>query len=664
MLSDSSYLHRSICTNSTHTHTRPSTCHHTQSTHARCSHLPSPLAAVMVITAEVLVIDGPNRDSSPQPTFTTLPPTPPPSVNTDDDKQRFASSSSTTASQPLIPRPTHLHPHHSPTSSLTSYPRHHLTSSLTLLSLPSYSRSVHPSHVKSDSTDSLTQRLAQSDAGDRAEDKVLDEETGMERLISEPITKNEMQLRAAESLTAAAAATLSSGSSRLTQKDGKSPSPSPPASTPSPFLLSAHSPTPSLSSASSLLSTSPTLSPLYLTSTALLASNPALTQQLSGSPPFSGFHTHNNSMSAFQATTLGGGQLFAPRPRVAMSAGESTVSALEARDGEGEDGDELMTSEDAEVEERDSDAVSFLSFLASSPPPVVPLTQQQPSSYQPTSPASSLTITQDSLRLRAAASPSHIHHPANQPQLYHLMQWPTSARPTTAPSESPPPLHHSSQPHRHSPPHSHSQPPPTQQQPIGPYRLSAQPALPTTSHTNHRFHCSECGKSFPSNSALSMHLLVHSGQKPFPCPHCPRRFRQKGHLQSHVRKHTGEKPFVCGMCERGFKDKSGLNTHVKRVHEGGGGGGGGGGGSGGSSGESRSGRGKRGREAGSLGGTGESGEVKFSSTRTSVSSTSSGMSVASGGGMDGMRMAPMLFSLPGYYELNMAALTDQRPTTA
>ena len=504
-----------------------------------------------------------------------------------------------------------------------------------------------------------------------AEDKLADDESGMLRLISEPIVKNELQLRATtESLTSVATATLSSGSSRLLQKDTKSPSPSPPASTPSPFLLSAHSPTPSLSSASSLLSTSPTLSPLYLTSSALLSGHTA-NGVLNGSPPFSAFHSHHNSMSAFHPASLlsGGGQLFAPRPRVAMGVGGSTVSALEARDGEEDDDDEDEAMKTEDIEDRDSDAVSFLSFLASSPPPAVSLNQSQ-AGHLPSSPPSAFTIAQDSLRLRAAASPSLIHHSAHQPQLHHLMHWPSAIRPTTAPSESPPPQH-LSLPHCHSP----SQPPPLpllpsqplqQQQPIGPYRLAAQSDLPAAQHSGHRFHCTECGKSFPSNSALSMHLLVHSGQKPFPCPHCPRRFRQKGHLQSHVRKHTGEKPFVCAVCDRGFKDKSGLNTHVKRVHESGGSGSGGGGsgGSGGEGGRSSvlSGRGKRSREVASVSGSSEPGESKLSSARSSVSSMSSGMSIASG--MDGMRMAPMLLSLPGYYELNMATLSDQRPTTA
>jgi hypothetical protein len=110
--------------------------------------------------------------------------------------------------------------------------------------------------------------------------------------------------------------------------------------------------------------------------------------------------------------------------------------------------------------------------------------------------------------------------------------------------------------------------------------VSPPPPLSQPSHSDSsafaapspRFSCSECTKSFPSNSALAMHLLVHSGEKPFACPQkgCNKRFRQKGHLVSHYRKHTGEKPFLCpgSDCSKRFKDKSGLNTHVKRQHPG------------------------------------------------------------------------------------------------
>lgn len=67
-------------------------------------------------------------------------------------------------------------------------------------------------------------------------------------------------------------------------------------------------------------------------------------------------------------------------------------------------------------------------------------------------------------------------------------------------------------------------------------------SVSASANASPRFACAECGKHFPSNSALSMHLLVHSGAKPFMCPResCSKSFRQKGHLVSHYRKHTGQ----------------------------------------------------------------------------------------------------------------------------
>lgn len=85
-----------------------------------------------------------------------------------------------------------------------------------------------------------------------------------------------------------------------------------------------------------------------------------------------------------------------------------------------------------------------------------------------------------------------------------------------------------------------------------------------------QYNCEHCDKLFPSQSALHMHMLVHTGDKPHQCTFadCNRSFRQRGHLVSHLRRHTGEKPFTCPApnCDRDFKDKSGLNMHIKKHH--------------------------------------------------------------------------------------------------
>ncbi|XP_069837828.1 zinc finger protein 383-like isoform X2 [Dendropsophus ebraccatus] len=81
------------------------------------------------------------------------------------------------------------------------------------------------------------------------------------------------------------------------------------------------------------------------------------------------------------------------------------------------------------------------------------------------------------------------------------------------------------------------------------------------------FPCSVCGKLFKKNSSLSMHMRIHSDERPFSCLECGKCFTQNSILVEHQRIHTGEKPFSCSECGKYFAQRSALVKH-ERSHTG------------------------------------------------------------------------------------------------
>ncbi|XP_030043860.1 zinc finger protein 300 [Microcaecilia unicolor] len=79
--------------------------------------------------------------------------------------------------------------------------------------------------------------------------------------------------------------------------------------------------------------------------------------------------------------------------------------------------------------------------------------------------------------------------------------------------------------------------------------------------------CSECGKSFNTQSNLIAHVSVHTGVKPFKCSQCEKSFTRNANLQKHERSHTGERPYKCTVCGKGFNQSSHLIIH-HRTHTG------------------------------------------------------------------------------------------------
>ena len=81
------------------------------------------------------------------------------------------------------------------------------------------------------------------------------------------------------------------------------------------------------------------------------------------------------------------------------------------------------------------------------------------------------------------------------------------------------------------------------------------------------FHmCPDCGKQFPTKSAMQDHQIKHSDEKNFVCMECGKQFKRKESLHFHMKKHAGIEDYHCDQCAARYVSSSALVAHKLSKH--------------------------------------------------------------------------------------------------
>jgi len=81
------------------------------------------------------------------------------------------------------------------------------------------------------------------------------------------------------------------------------------------------------------------------------------------------------------------------------------------------------------------------------------------------------------------------------------------------------------------------------------------------------FHmCPQCGKQYPTKSAMQDHQIKHSDERNFVCMECGKQFKRKESLHFHMKKHAGIEDYHCDQCEARYVSSSALVAHKLAKH--------------------------------------------------------------------------------------------------